>query len=231
MNIALCEDEQEQQNTLKKLISEWMIQTKVAVNVAFFTSGEQFLASWDSGVNYDIVFLDIGLEGMDGMKAARKIRERDDMLTLVFLTSRIEYVLKGYEVNAWRYLLKPVHASEFFQCLNKAKEMSDRNQEVMIIHNDNRYYKIAYDSIQYLEAFGHYVEIHTTNGTYQMRAGISQMEAKLPKHFFRCHRSYIVNVNEIKEIKDQQVKVGDDWISLSVKKRGELQLHLPSTLW
>lgn len=226
MNIALCEDEQEQQEILRNLIADWMEQTKLAVNASFFTSGEQFLASWDSGINYDIVFFDIQLNGMDGLKAARKIRERDELLTLVFLTSRIEYVLKGYEVNAWRYLIKPVHAAEFFQCLNKAKEMSDRNQQVLIIRNENRYCKVAYDSVLFLESFGHYVEIHTTLGTYQMRAGISQMEMKLPNQFFRCHRSYLINLNFVKEVMDQQVKVGEEWISISPKKRAKLMSRL-----
>lgn len=222
MNIALCEDEEEQQKILKKLVSEWMVQTGLAANTYFFTSGEQFLASWDSGIDYDIVFFDIHLAGMDGMKTARKIRERDELLTLVFLTSRIEYVLKGYEVNAWRYLIKPVHASEFFQCLNKAKEMSDRNQEVLILHNENRYCKVGYDSVWYLESFGHSVDIHTSTRTYTMRVGISQMEAKLPKQFFRCHRSYLINLNYVQEVTEQQVKVGEDWVPISAKRYKEL---------
>lgn len=226
MKIAVCEDEKDQQDHLQNLISEWKTQTNEIAYVDFFTSGEHFLASWDLGVNYDIVFLDIHLSGLDGMKTAMKIRERDELLTLVFLTSRIEYVLKGYEVNAWRYLIKPVHPSEFFLCLNKAKEMSDREQEVLIIHNNNRYYKVPYNTVTYIESFGHYVDIHTTTKTYQIRAGISQLEGKLPDHFFRCHRSYIININLVTEVTDKQVLVNGEWIALSAKKRLLLMKYL-----
>lgn len=69
----------------------------------------------------------------------------------------------------------------------------------MVIHNNNRYYKVAYENIRYIESFAHYVDIHTADRTYEMRAGISQLETNLPKNFFRCHRSYIINLLYVTE--------------------------------
>ena len=222
LRIAVCEDEINQQEQLLGLIQEWKKQTKRVLSTDFFTSGEQFLTSWESGAFYDIIFLDIHLTGMDGMKLARRIREQDESVTLVFITTRIEYVLKGYEVNAWRYLIKPVHSSEFFICLNKAKEMSEREQQTLILYNNNRYYKVPYDDVIYIESFGHRVEIHTKSRNYEMRIGISQLEEKLPMQFFRSHRSYIINLMYVNEVESQQVRVDDQWIPLSLKKRDEL---------
>ena len=222
MKIAVCEDEIKQQEHLKELLAAWKKQTGGCLDVDFFTSGEPFLTSWQSGVRYDMVFLDIHMAGMDGMKTALRIRQLDEQLLIVFLTSRMEYVLKGYEVNAWRYLLKPVHPSEFFLCLNKAKELSDREQNYFVIFTNNRYIKVVYEDITYIESFGHYIEINTTEKSFQTRIGISQMEERLPEYFFRCHRSYLINTKRITELRDQQVLIGEKVLPLSGKRRQEL---------
>lgn len=222
LRIAVCEDEKNQQEKIQEMIVEWKNQTRCTLTTNFFTSGEQFLSSWESGVSYDIVFLDIHLDGMDGMKLARRIREQDESVLLVFITTRIEYVLKGYEVNAWRYLIKPVHKSEFLLCLNKGKELSDREQQTLILYNNNHYYKVSYDDIIYIESFGHTVEIHTKVRNYEMRIGISQLKEKLPSQFFRSHRSYIINLMYVNEVESQRVRVDDAWIPLSLKNKEEL---------
>ena len=222
MKIAVCEDEIKQQDHVQELLAAWKKQTGSCLDVDFFTSGEPFLTSWQSGVRYDMVFLDIHMAGMDGMKTALRIRQLDEQLLIVFLTSRMEYVLKGYEVNAWRYLLKPVHPSEFFLCLNKAKELSDREQNYFVIFTNNRYIKVVYEDITYIESFGHYIEINTTEKSFQTRIGISQMEERLPEYFFRCHRSYLINTKRITELRDQQVLIGEKVLPLSGKRRQEL---------
>ncbi len=222
MQVAICEDELIHQQNLLRIIDEWRTSRDIEVDIDTFVTSEEFLYQYDQGKAYDIVFFDIHLKGMDGVKAARKLRERDESIIIIFLTSRMEYVLQGYEVNAWRYLIKPVHSGDVNACLNKAYDVLEKTCEYFMVKFEDKLYKVPYNSILYLEAYGHYVSIYTKEKTYQIRMSISQLESKLPKEFYRCHRSYIINTNYCKGMEGHQVLVNDRWVAFSEKKRKDL---------
>lgn len=226
LRIAVCEDELIHQNNLLRIIKDWGTGKEVAINSDTFVTAEDFLCQYDNGKVYDIVFFDIHLKGMDGVKAARKLRERDELILIIFLTSRMEYVLQGYEVNAWRYLLKPVHSGDVNACLNKAYENVEKIRNYFFVKSDNKLYKVPYNSILYMEAFGHYVSIYTKEKDYQIRMSLSQLETRLPKEFYRCHRSYIINVSYCRAMDEQQILINDRWIVFSEKKRKDLMALL-----
>lgn len=226
LQVAICEDELIHQQNLFRIIDEWRTSKNIKIDIDTFVTSEEFLYQYDRGKGYDIVFFDIHLKGMDGVKAARKLRERDESIIIIFLTSRMEYVLQGYEVNAWRYLLKPVHSGDVTACLNKAYDVLEKVCEYFLVKFENKLYKVPYNSILYMESFGHYISIYTKEKVYEIRMSLSQLESRLPKEFYRCHRSYIINTTYCKAMEEQQVLVNDKWIAFSEKKRKELMVLL-----
>ena len=139
-------------------------------------NGEQFTVSvFDDGARivekytpvYDILLLDIEMSEMDGMAAARRIRERDDKVVIVFITAAPQYAISGYEVRALSYLLKPLPWFAFSQELKKSIDMVRRNgDDSMLIETGNGQMRLNLADILYLESIRHTIVIHTLDGKY-----------------------------------------------------------------
>ena len=113
MNIAYCEDEKIQLEYMEQLIKKWADEGNDTVTYFGYGSAKELLFEHPDSFPFDLLLLDIDMDGMDGMALAKEIREKDQKLPIVFLTNRSEYVFEGYEVGALRYLLKPVEETKF----------------------------------------------------------------------------------------------------------------------
>ena len=161
-------------------------------------NGEQFTVSvFDDGARiveeyapvYDILLLDIEMKEMDGMAAARRIRERDDNVVIIFITAAPQYAISGYEVRALSYLLKPLPWFAFSQELKKSIDMVRRNgDDSMLIETGKGQMRMNLTDILYLESIRHTIVIHTLDGKYSINGTLKDMEAKLAdRHFFRSN--------------------------------------------
>ena len=177
-------------------------------------NGEQFTVSvFDDGARivekytpvYDILLLDIEMSEMDGMAAARRIRERDDKVVIVFITAAPQYAISGYEVRALSYLLKPLPWFAFSQELKKSIDMVRRNgDDSMLIETGNGQMRLNLADILYLESIRHTIVIHTLDGKYSINGTLKDMEAKLADyHFFRSNSCYLVNLKHVTGVADQ----------------------------
>ena len=177
-------------------------------------NGEQFTVSvFDDGARivekytpvYDILLLDIEMSEMDGMAAARRIRERDDKVVIVFITAAPQYAISGYEVRALSYLLKPLPWFAFSQELKKSIDMVRRNgDDSMLIETGNGQMRLNLADILYLESIRHTIVIHTLDGKYSINGTLKDMEAKLAdRHFFRSNSCYLVNLKHVTGVADQ----------------------------
>ena len=117
--IAICEDEKAQREYLSKLLDLWQERSGRKAVVSLFTSAEQFMFETEGKYPYDLFLLDIQMGQMNGVELARKIREKDTEVVIIFLTGIKDYAIEGYEVGAVRYLLKPVKETEFFAIFSK----------------------------------------------------------------------------------------------------------------
>lgn len=184
-------------------------------------NGEQFTVSvFDDGTRivekytpvYDILLLDIEMSEMDGMAAARRIRERDDKVVIVFITAAPQYAISGYEVRALSYLLKPLPWFAFSQELKKSIDMVRRNgDDSMLIETGNGQMRLNLADILYLESIRHTIVIHTLDGKYSINGTLKDMEAKLAdRHFFRSNSCYLVNLKHVTGVADQDCIMSDD---------------------
>lgn len=200
IKIAICEDEKEQQDLLKTHINQIFKDLPIKYSLYTFNSGEELLKNYPK--NIDIFLIDIQLNEINGMDTARKIRETDNKAEIIFITSLIEYALEGYEVRAYRYLIKPVKYDDLkTHILNCIKEIDIKNKHIIIKKQGNRI-KLDISEITYIEVQKENITIHTLNKTYETKGTMNNIEKEINcSRFYRCHKSFLVNLEHIKSIK------------------------------
>lgn len=215
MQILICEDELLYQKSIDLKIEQWKQDAEyVNVKKVFFASSEDFLEQWEKGLKADIIFLDILFSHeMDGMSLAKKIRETDQSVLIVFITNSEAYVKEGYAVHAFRYLNKPVSYDEIACCLDVAcKQHTIAHNEYLILTSGKQRIALRYANILYLEARSPYTLIHTyeKQKAIQIRCRFSELMTRLPEEqFVACHRSYIVNIIHVRRIKKKELSLSN----------------------
>ncbi|WP_304341514.1 LytR/AlgR family response regulator transcription factor [Metaclostridioides mangenotii] len=200
IKIAICEDEKKQQELLKTYINQIFEELSIKYKLEIFNSGEELLENYLKDT--DILLLDIQMGIINGMDTARKIRTLDEDVEIIFITSLIEYALEGYEVRAYRYLIKPVKYDDLKEyIINCIKEVDIKNKYIMVKEQGSRI-KIDIYEITYIEVQKENLTIHTLNQIYKIKGTISNIEKEINcSRFCRCHKSFLVNLEHVKSIK------------------------------
>lgn len=202
LQIAICDDEQFYRDKIKGLVERYMRNHELAYEIHVFLSGKEFLEHCVNSVKFDIVFLDINMEEMDGIQTAERIRSFHSDTYIVFVTAFIDYALEGYKVNAVRYLMKDNLEGALEECMRAVlQKMQVAWVSFPFLEGEKRLYT---DNILYVESRGHksifhYMEAGET--TYQIYDKLDTIEKKLVKYgFLRIHKSYLVNMKHIRRI-------------------------------
>ncbi len=196
LSIAVCDDEVIECCNMAKRIKVIMEEMKIPCMIRQFQSGRELLQALGS---FDIVFLDIIMKDLDGMKTARVFRKQTFDKILIFVSSSREYVFEAYDVEAFQYLLKPVDDRKLKRVLQKAVlKTESRSQEFIIVSRERQKKKIFLDDIYYFEIRGRVVDVHGPEGIFTYYEQIGELEDKLrDKDFFRCHKSYLINLKYV----------------------------------
>lgn len=201
MRIAIIDDRKEDREHLAEMINNhWRESNHSVSHITTFDSGEQFLQDFERG-KYDLIFLDIYMpEGKNGVETARKIRETDDMVQLVFVTISNEFASESYAVAASYYLRKPICQTDILQMFTRLRLNEPENPEILTLPNDQT---LPLSSIVYTSFSGHYVTLHLISGE-QLRIRYSQKDWEsllLAFHgFILCTKGIIVNLNEVRKL-------------------------------
>lgn len=201
IRIAICEDQTNQQELLKKYLQQILKDYKNSYEILIYQSGEDLLKNYPQ--NVDIFILDIQMYNINGMDVARKIREIDEnKVEIIFITSLVEYIQEGYEVRAYRYLLKPINYDDLEKhMINCIKEIEKREKH-LIISDKNNIKKIKQSEITYIEIQKKDMTIHTINGDYLIKNTMDKIEREIDNiNFYRCHKSFLVNLEYVERIK------------------------------
>ncbi|MBD5458767.1 MAG: response regulator transcription factor [Lachnospiraceae bacterium] len=207
LRIAICDDEQFYREKIQMLLKRYFKEYDLQYEISTFVSGEDFLLQCENRVKYDIVFMDISMEELDGMQTAQQIRAFHSDTDIVFVTAFLDYALEGYKVNAVRYIMKNTLDGAVAECmdaiLQKRKEM-----QVMFPFMEGEK-KLYTDNILYVESRKHksvffYMEAEIVN--YQIYDKLDTIEEKLYGcGFLRIHKSYLVNLKHIRKISNYMV--------------------------
>lgn len=225
ISVAICEDESYFLDSISELLNQYLRDKKTEASVMKFSSGEEFMIS---GQDSDIILMDIRLPGQDGMNIMEQLRNNKKNGQVIFISAYQDYVFQAFDVNAINYLLKPIVPIKFFAAIDKAMERIRQNcDNVLLISNGSSFSKIQTKNIYYCEVFNHQVFIHTTTETYRYSGILDSLEEELDDDFFRCHRSYIINMRYVvSKAPDAAYMAGGDKVLISRRKQKEFRQRL-----
>lgn len=201
MNCIIVDDEFPAREELK-----YFIQNFSNINIEKeFTNGKDALKYIENNKT-DIAFLDINMPGITGMEFAKICEKENKIMKIIFITAYKEFAVDAFEIHAFDYLLKPYSKERIISALERIENDMDslENKEIekISVMQDNKIYVIDINTIYYVEAAGHYVRVFTADKEYISKNKITEIEYIIKnKSFYKCHRSYIVNMEKVKEIK------------------------------
>ena len=198
LKIAICDDSPEFIGKIEEAVHGWKSLPENAV-IKTFENGDS-LVSAHSSENFDFIFLDVVMPFIDGIETAREIRAFDKKTKIVFLTSSPEFALDSYSVKASNYLLKPIDKTALFECLDDLYSDFKEDFSGIAVKSFSAIYNIPFHSIEYIEAMNKKALIYLFDKKIiESSEPFYIFEEKLLPfpNFFKCHRSYIVNIHRI----------------------------------
>ncbi len=201
ITIAICDDEKQTVAQIGKLVSGFFRKKNMEASVVCFSGGEELL-NYDKSI--DILFLDIQMNGMDGMETARKLRSRNFKGFLIFITVLQEMVFQSFEVQAYDYLLKPVVEKKFAGTMERLlASMNNVSEEKLLVQRGYERSIVSFADIIYAEIIDRKVYLHLVSSeVVDFYDRIENLEERLDSRFFRCHRSYLINMQHLKSYKN-----------------------------
>ena len=213
MTICYWEDESAQAKVFSIKIDQWAKNKNIAVHTDLFESAEEYLFQAEQNT-YDVIFLDISMRGQNGMELARKIREKEKDVVLVFVTSDASYVFDGYEVGAYRYLMKPVDEKKLWEILDYARMQREVEEEnYILVKKDSQSVRVNLNDVLYMEAQKHYVNLYledqeSINIKTVFTELLQEMQEKSDT-VLATHRSYAVNIEKVVRIGRMECVLAD----------------------
>lgn len=209
IKIAIVDDEDIQVDTMTSLIKEAAARLSLSVSLIDFSSGEAFLFALEDHPDLDMVFLDIEMNETDGLEVAKKIRQTDKDLTIVFATAFAEYAVQGYDVQALDYLLKPIELDKVKRVLKRHLDRQPAVVEKVTLESQGEVIKLALDDILYVEVNRRECEIHTLNGPVTVSRTLKELSEELSDDFIQTHRSYLVNVSHMNRLLKTDIELSN----------------------
>ncbi len=205
IHFAICDDEPYMVEDLSNYLTEYLSQVPhISYQVSVFANGQALLTS---GSSFDLIFLDVRMSGLDGLETAHRLRQRGDRSLLIFVTVLKECVFDSFAVEAYDFLVKPLDAGRFRQTMDRAlRFLAYREGQSILIQRGTACERIPLSEIVYCEVLGRKVYIHQSSGRvtdYYDR--LENLQNRLDGRFFRCHRSYLVNLAHVRGCNAGQV--------------------------
>lgn len=195
MRIAVCDDLRQDREKLRDSLKDALAQRRVAGDVMLFVSGDALLERL-SRESFDAYFLDIYMEGLSGVETAYRLRERDPEAVLVFTTTSSGHMAEGFDVGAVHYLVKPVTPETVGPALDRCLKRMKKQERYISLTVDRAERNVLLSAIRYAESHERQCLITTASGVLTPYIRIGELEAMLDGRFLRCHRSFVINMDE-----------------------------------
>ncbi|MDN4478935.1 LytTR family DNA-binding domain-containing protein [Demequina sp. SYSU T00039] len=217
IRIGIVEDDAACRRDLLDHLARYAEENDVQFDLRTFPDGEDIVEGYRP--QYDILFLDVEMPGMDGFEAAHAIREVDTDVVMIFVTNMGQYAIKGYEVDALSYLLKPVPYFAFAQELTRSlTRLNKRESRGVVLSVNNALVRLDPSEIVYAESVKHRITIHALDRVYTFSGTLKALEEELGDHgFFRSNNCYLVNLQHVRRV-DQSTSVMTNGAALTVSR-------------
>ncbi len=217
--IAIVEDNPEEADLLKQHFKRYAASSTDTFKLSFFDDGNKFLNTYHP--IYDLVMMDINLPQCNGMDIAVSLRKIDQSVALVFVTSMVQYAVKGYEVDALDFLLKPVNYQSFRLKIQRLVfHFQRRRSPDLLIALQDGMLRMPSNRVKYIEVNNHSLIYHTTEGNFQSRGKLSDLENRMSDtQFVRCNRCYLVNLAFVRTMRGSLLEVDTEELQISRSKK------------
>ncbi len=221
IHIAVVEDEELYRNELAAYLQRFEEEQALSLKITYFTDGDEIVEGY--AADYDIILMDIEMRFMDGMTAAEKIRRMDQDVIIMFITNMTKYAIRGYQVDALDYVVKPVSYFSFSQKLERAiSRLAKKSGHIVTISIPNGRIKVDTADIYYIESEGHNLNYHTKDGVYSQRQKMADAEKEFAKDgFFRSNKGYLVNMAHVDGVRDGCAIVHGEELPISRARRND----------
>lgn len=198
MKIAICEDDSFMAETLKEYIKEFLDSKKLLHTIEWFDTASKFYSSTET---YDLIFLDYELPDSNGMEIAKNLRKTNNKSTIIFTTSFSEYVFQSFEVNTFRYLVKPITKEDVETTMTALINNFEQFAKVDIPTEDGETVFASLPEIMYIESNGRYTTVRLNSTSYVSTKALTTFQAEINSFkFYRTHRTFLVNMKYIADI-------------------------------
>ena len=210
LQIAICDDLEEERVILSRMLRNYARRQGLSLQVHFFVSGEELLQSVRRANACQVLFLDIYMPGISGVETARRLRAAGYGASIVFATTSTDHGVDSFEVRASGYLVKPFRQEEVDRALDWCLEHMPEPLRSLSVYAEGEMQEFPLASVLYIEVLGHQSHIHTLRQTVVVRKSLDDLERAVDSpDFFRCHRSFLVNLNHAERIESSDFLMSD----------------------
>ncbi len=215
INVAIVEDEKAAYDILHEHLIHFQKDNGIEFEIHYYNNGLSFL---DEKKPYDLILLDIEMPAINGMDLAKRIRAFDKKVVLIFITNMVQYAIKGYEVDALDYVLKPINYARFSSLMKKTMRiLISNNEDEVVLKTVGGTRKVYLSTVYYLEISDHLLIYHTEQGDFEVWKTLAAAESELSKGpFIRCNHSTIVNMKYVVGTDKDTVYLTDRKIPISI---------------
>lgn len=205
---AICDDSATDTAFVQELLRGWAAERQIEVRIETFPSAESFLFRYAEDKAFDLLLLDIEMGAMDGVTMAKRVREENRAVQIIFITGYSDYIAEGYEVAALHYLMKPVERERFFPVLDRALEKLKQDERCLNLELPGELVRVPLYEIRYLDVRQNYVTVHAGR-EYTLKRPLRDLEKELDNRFFRAGRALILNLSCIRRVTRTEVHLSD----------------------
>jgi len=209
-NITICDDNKLDRRYLVEIIRRWMKNKTELFCISECESAEQFLFE-DKDKISDFIFLDVQMKKMNGIELAKKIRQKNMQVQIIFVTGYIDYIQDGYEVEALNYLTKPVTEEKVVQSLERAMLRHQKSEKCIILRTKQGVICLSMNEISYISVDGNYLTVHGREN-YTCKKTLVEIEKEIDQRFFRISRSEIINLKYMHKATESEIYLVDGTI-------------------
>ncbi|MGO1042204.1 LytR/AlgR family response regulator transcription factor [Clostridioides difficile] len=232
MIIIICENDDMQRDIIHDFIKIFLKKINLKqYEILLFKNGEELLKEYPKKV--DLILMDINLGGKNGFEISKDIRTKDKGAKIIFATASDKYAIRGYEVNAFRYLIKPIHYKDFEKIMIDFAIDWRKREAIVYVKKKNKTIAIEERNILFAEIVKRKLRIITETDEYIINEKIDIFEERLKEGiFFRCHKSYLINLLQVTNLNYDFVYLTENNIKIKVapKKTKELKFYLSNIL-
>ncbi len=219
IRIAIVEDEAQYRKQLQEFLQRYEQEKGERFDAVCYSDGDEIVEDYHA--QFDMILMDVQMRFMDGMTAAEKIREKDSEVVIIFITNMRQYAIRGYEVEALDYMVKPITYFAFSERLNRAVgRMRRKTRHTITVNVRGGVTRMDAADLLYVESQGHTLIYHTAGKNYEAAGTMKEAEETLtPYNFCRGNKGYLINLDHVSGIQDGCAQVGGESLLLSRSRK------------